>query len=39
MLHETQTWHYGLMAQHWAQFENHNLLSKAVSTNLLSSLR
>ena len=25
MKHEPQTWHYGLMAQHWAEFENHSL--------------
>ena len=24
MQHEPQTWHYGLMAQHWAEFENYS---------------
>ncbi len=24
MQYEPQTWHYGLMAQHWAEFENHS---------------
>ena len=22
---QPQTWHYGLIAQHWAEFENHSL--------------
>lgn len=25
MKHEPQTWHHGLMAQHWAEFENHSI--------------
>lgn len=25
MKHEPQTWHYGIVAQHWAEFENHTL--------------
>lgn len=25
MKHEPQTWHYGIVAQHWAEFENHSL--------------
>lgn len=25
MSYQPQTWHYGIMAQHWAEFENHSL--------------
>ena len=25
MNNQPQTWHYGIMAQHWAEFENHSL--------------
>ena len=25
MKHQPQTWHYGIVAQHWAEFQGYNV--------------